>query len=116
MAYRLTEAADTDIRDILRHTQRRFGPVQRRSYAVLIERAANMIGDQPERPGSRGRDELGPGVRSFHVELAGQRRGAAAHVLYYVVSKLEDRSDSVIILRLLYDRMDPTRHIDEAPG
>jgi len=111
LPYRLTEAADADIRDILRQTARRFGPLQRRRYGELIEQAALMVAAAPERAGSRQRDELASGIRSFHVERAGGRRGAAAHVLYYRPAQLDDGSDGIIILRVLHERMDPSRHI-----
>ena len=70
-----------------------------------------MFADDPSRPGSRRRDELGPGVRSFHIELAGRRRSAAAHLLYYVQGTLDDGRDGTIILRVLHDRMDAARHV-----
>jgi toxin ParE1/3/4 len=109
--YSYTAAADNDVEGILRYTASRFGPLQRRRYAELIDTAALMIAADPMRSGSRVRDEMAPGVRSFPVELAARRRGAAAHVLYYVQATLDDGEDGVIILRVLHERMDPTRHI-----
>jgi len=109
--YRYTATADNDVEGILLYTTSRFGPLQRRRYAELIDTAASMIAADPMRSGSRVRDEMTPGVRSFPVELAAQRHGAAAHVLYYVPARLDDGHDGVIILRVLHDRMDPARHI-----
>jgi toxin ParE1/3/4 len=109
--HQLTEAAAEDLVDILRETGRQFGPLQRRRYAKLIERAIRMVAENLERPGSRKRDDLASGVRSFHVELAGRRRGAASHVLYYLRGQLDDRRDGVIIVRVLHDRMEPLRHL-----
>ncbi len=111
LPFKYTSTAHSDIEGILRYTAGRFGALQRRRYAELIDAAANLVGEQPERAGSRPRDELGQGVRSFPIELAAGRRGAAAHVLYYISGRLDDGSDGVIILRVLYDRMDPARHI-----
>ena len=111
MDHRLTEAAATDIADILRETTRRFGRLQRSSYACLVDRAIEMVAENPERPGSLPRDELGPGVRSFHVELAARRLGAATHLLYYLRALLEDGQEGVIVLRVLHESMDPTRRI-----
>jgi toxin ParE1/3/4 len=88
--YRLTEAADEDVGDILRETARLFGRLQRRNYAALIEKAIEMVAEHPERGGSRQRDELALGLRSFHVELAAGRRGAASHVLYYFRGRLPE--------------------------
>jgi toxin ParE1/3/4 len=107
----LTEAADEDVVDILRETARRFGPFQRAKYAEIIAMAVRMIADDPERPGSRQRDDLAPGVRSFHLEIAARRRGAASHVLYYLRGRLDSGSEGVIVARVLYDGMEPLRHL-----
>jgi toxin ParE1/3/4 len=109
--YRLTEAADDDIADVLRETSRRFGPLQRGKYAALIERAIEMVAEEPERPGSRRRDDLAVGVRSFHIEIAAGRRGTAAHVVYYLCGTLDDGCEGVIVARLLHERMEPLRHL-----
>ena len=111
MEYRLTEAAAQDVDDILRETGRQFGRLQRKRYAELIERAIQMVADDPERPGYRQRDDLANGVRSFHVELAARRWGAASHVLYYLRGRLGDGCEGVIIARVLHDRMEPLRHM-----
>lgn len=111
MDHQLTEAAAQDVVDMLRETGRRYGPLQCRRYAELIERAIRMVAENPERPGSRQRDDLATGVRSLHVELAARRRGAAAHVLYYLRGRLDDGRDGVIIVRVLHDRMEPLRHL-----
>jgi toxin ParE1/3/4 len=107
----LTEAADQDVVDMLRETARRFGPLQRARYAEIISRAVRMIADDPERPTSRRRDDLAPGVRSFHLEIAARRRGAASHVLYYLRGRLDDGSEGVIVVRILYEGMEPLRHL-----
>jgi len=111
VSYRLTEAAAADIADVLRETSRQFGPAQRQKYAALIERAIEMVAEQPDRPGSRQREDLAAGVRSFHIEIAAGRRGAAAHVVYYLRGGLDDGCEGVIIARLLHERMEPLRHL-----
>jgi toxin ParE1/3/4 len=110
-AYRLTHAADRDIERILEESAQRFGPSQRDRYAQLIEAAAELVAAEPERPGSRPRRELGDGVRSFHVELAARRRGAASHLLYYVGATWDDDSQGVVILRVLHEAMEPHLHL-----
>jgi toxin ParE1/3/4 len=109
--HQLTEAAAQDVADILRETGRLCGRLQRRRYGELIERAIVTVAENPERPGSRHRDDLADGVRSFHVELAARRRGAAAQVLYCLRGRLDDGRDGVIIVRALDDRMEPLRHL-----
>ncbi len=113
--YRYTRTAGADIAGILRYTTTRFGRRQRLRYAELIDRAAEMIAEDPMQPGSRQRGEVAPGVRSFHVELAGRSRGAAAHVLYYIEQQQDDGNADVLILRVLHERMDPIRHILQEP-
>jgi toxin ParE1/3/4 len=109
--HQLTEAADQDLVDILRETGRQFGRLQRKRYAELIRRAIGMVAANPDRPGSRGRDDLAVGLRSFHVELASRRRGSASHVLYYLRGRLDGGRDGVIIARVLHERMEPLRHL-----
>lgn len=105
--YRLTVLADEDIASILAHTRREFGDRQLRTYAALIDKAAEMVGRAPLRVNSKSREDLGIGVRSFHVEIAARRRGAAAHVIYYVPAILEDGLPGSTILRVLWEGMDP---------
>jgi toxin ParE1/3/4 len=108
--FRYSERADADISEILLETERRFGPRQQSSYAGLIDKAAGMVGENPDRAGSQSRPDLGAGIRSFPIRLAAGRRGAAAHTLYYRIDPAEQR---VLILRLLHDRMEPARHLTE---
>lgn len=67
-----------------------------------------MACDQPDRPGSRSRDDLAARLRSRYVESP---RGAAAHVVYYLRGNLDDGRDGVIIARLLRERMETRRHL-----
>jgi toxin ParE1/3/4 len=111
LGYQFTEAADADVEHILRESGRRFGPQQRETYARLIDQAVRMVAEDPERPGSHGRTELGAAIRSFHLELAARRRGAACHILYYLRGRLDDGTQGIIIARVLHEAMDPTRHV-----
>ena len=76
----------------------------------LIEAAVDIVARAPERSGSRARDALGAGIRSFHVELVARRRGAASHLLYYV-RELSSDQDGIVILRILHEAMEPQRHL-----
>ena len=110
-SYRLTERSEADIESILHYTLRQFGPVQTEAYSKLLDKAVEMVAHSPLRPGSRARDELGEGVRSFHVEIAAARRGAASHILFYAVGAMEDGSTGAIILRVLWEGMEPGPHV-----
>ena len=113
--YKYARTADRDLEIILQYTTQRFGQSQRQQYAELIDRAAALVAADPLRHGSRPREELAPGLRSFHVERAARRRGAAAHVLYYTQGTLNNGRADVIILRVLHERMDPARHFALEP-
>ena len=109
--YRLSVAARSDVREILRDTSRRFGIQQRRAYQGVMEQAACLVADEPDRVGSRAQPDLGAGIRSFHVALATARGGAAAHVLYYAVTARTPALPRVLILRVLHQSMEPGRHV-----
>lgn len=109
--YRLSRLATADLALILEETARLFGLMQQRKYADLIIDAVKLVTADPERLGSKSYDELGSGLRSFRVERAARRRGAAAHVLFYRVENLDDGLPGTMILRILHDRMDPEIHI-----
>jgi toxin ParE1/3/4 len=111
VSYRLTEAAASDVSEILRETNRQFGPVQRRRYAALVTRAIELAAEQPDRAGSRSHDDLATGLRSLHVEMAARRRGAAVHVVYYLREQREDGRDGIAVIRVLHERMEPLRQL-----
>lgn len=108
-AYRLTRLAAADLADILRETNRRFGPRQREAYAALIEHAAQRLAANPDHPAARPRPEIAPALRAYHLETAAGRPGAAAHILYFLPSA--PTPATITIIRILHHRMDPTRHI-----
>ena len=109
--YRLSRRAVADFESILRESERSFGTAQRRRYESLIAQAAVLIAQDPQRGGSKARDDIRPGLRSFRVERASGRRGAASHVLFYLVGTFDDGVPGITIVRILHDRMDPERHI-----
>lgn len=110
-AFRLTAKADADIAGILEQTAIRFGLRQHDAYARLLDSAIRMVADDPMRPGSRDRGDLMPGVRAFHLELAARRRGAAAHLLFYLAD--QDTTGGVLILRVLHQAMDPRSRLHD---
>ena len=64
--YRISNAARADIVDILRLSQTQFGDQARQRYLALILSALQAIARTPYRIGSHDRDELSPGLRSYH--------------------------------------------------
>ena len=67
--YRLSEAAQGDLVDILAWTDEQFGEAARLRYESLVVAALRDVARQPDRPGSLARPELGAGVRSWHLRL-----------------------------------------------
>jgi len=114
--YRITDTALADITDILRHSQVQFGTTARLRYQELIRTAIEDLATVPNRIGSSLRDEITPGLRSFH--LCHSRKRAATsndmvqrprHVMFY---RLAD--DQVIeVVRLLHDAMEARLHLPE---
>jgi toxin ParE1/3/4 len=107
MTYEITEPAERDIKSILAETLKVFGTHQLVVYAGVIDRGMAMVGEDPERGGSIDRSEIAQGVRLFHLELAAGRSGAASHCLYYTTGRMSDGVVGTIILRVLYEHMEP---------
>ena len=70
LRYRLSDAAQADLIDILAWTQEQFGEAARLRYEHLIVAALRDVATQQDRPGSIERPELGAGVRSWHLRLS----------------------------------------------
>lgn len=112
--FRLARPAQVDLANILSTSAERWGAEGRQRYAAVLAAAMRQVAAEPDSPLSKKRPELRPGIRSFHVRHV---RGSAAvarvrhpvHVLYYQV----DRAGVIEIVRVLHERMEPTRHLDE---
>ena len=113
-AYRITNAAKQDFKTVLKATTEQFGTRQRQVYKELIAKGVTMVASEPRGVSSWDRGNVMPGLRAFHLERAADRRGAAAHTLYYAVEQLTDGSLQVVILRLLHESMEPILHIARA--
>lgn len=73
-----------------------------------------QVADEPQGPLTKNRTELRSGVRSFHVRFARRVADDAkvkrpVHVLYYRVAE----RGVIEIVRVLHERMDPSRHLDD---
>jgi toxin ParE1/3/4 len=115
--FRLARPAQLDLASILATSAERWGTDGQRRYAAVLADAMRQIADEPKGPLTRNRTELRLGVRSFHVRHA--RRSADApkvrrpvHVLYYRVAE----QGVIEIARVLHERMDPIRHLDDPPS
>lgn len=110
----VTESAKDDIRAILRWSLKEFGAAATLRYSDLIEQAIRDLRDDPMRPGSKEREELGTGVRTYHLQfsrdhVAGGRVKEPRHLLAYCL-----RKDGVIeVIRVLHDSRELGRHLPE---
>lgn len=120
--YRVSNTARADIVDILRLSQTQFGDQARQRYQMLILAALQALADTPCRIGSHDRDELAPGLRSYHLiysrQQAKQTHGMVKkprHIVFYRVAN----DDIIEVVRLLHDAMEVQLHlptIDQRPG
>lgn len=107
----VTVPARSDLRDIRRYTVNRHGIGGADAYDALLKQTLRDIRDDPFRPGSRERSELGEGIRSFHSSLSRGRAGSPIKsprhfVLYFVPDE-----DAVAVSRILHDSRDLARHV-----
>ena len=109
---RLARRAQADISRILAGSAERWGIDGRRRYGRLLTEAIRQIAAAPASRTTRERAELAPGLRSLHarhVRQADPRTSVRrpVHVLYYRVSP----PGLVEIVRVLHERMEPSRHL-----
>ncbi len=112
--YRLSPAARSDVAEILALSHKMFGPAARRRYRGLLEAGFSLLAEQPHRLGAVVRFDLGEGLMQFHLRhcpkstLAEGRIQRPRHAVHYRVAG----PGLIDIVRVLHDRMDPHRHVD----
>ena len=115
--FRLARPAQIDLADILATSAERWGTDGRQRYAAVLAAAMRQVAAEPGGPLTKNRPDLRSGIRSFHVRHArrsaqGAKVRRPVHVLYYRVAE-----EGVIeIIRVLYERMEPSHHLDELPS
>ncbi len=114
--FRIPAPTQSDIVDILSHCQIQFGTTARQRYQDLILTALEDIANTPNRIGSSFRDEIAPGLKSFHLYHSRKRAATSKglvqrprHIIFY---RLAD--DQVIeIVRLLHDALEVRLHLPQ---
>jgi toxin ParE1/3/4 len=91
--FKLTEAAQNDLREISAYTKKAWGKEQDKAYREIIRAALRLIAETPEI--GQKRSELTEGLRSFPV---------GNHIAYYV-----ERADGIVVARILHPAMDRER-------
>ena len=112
--FRLARPARTDLTNILATSAERWGAEGRQRYAAILAAAMRQVAAEPDGPLTRKRPDLRSGICSFHVRHArrsaeGAKVRRPVHVLYYRVAE----KGVIEIIRVLHERMDPSRHPDE---
>ena len=115
--FRLSRPAQMDLANIFATGTRLWGVEGERRYATTLATAMRQIAADPEGRVTRGRGELLPGIRSFHlrytrVDDPASRVRRPVHVLYYRAVG----PDLIEIVRVLHERMEPARQIAGFPG
>jgi toxin ParE1/3/4 len=110
--FRLSRLARVDLAQILATSAEHWGLEGRRRYAAVLAAAMRKVATEPEGAMTRDRSELLHGVRTFHLRNARADDLEAkvrrpVHVLYYRVV----RPGLIEIVRVLHERMEPSRHI-----
>jgi toxin ParE1/3/4 len=115
---RLTGPAERDIAGLLDWSAVTFGPAVRRRYEALVAAALSDLAHDWQRTGSVILGDVGPGWRIYHMRHSStasknrdRDRRAPRHIVVYRFTP----NDVVIVLRVLHDSMDVTRHLDAPP-
>jgi toxin ParE1/3/4 len=112
--FRLARPAQIDLANILAPSVERWGAEGGRRYAAVLAAAMRQVAAEPDGPLTRKRPDLRSGIRSFHLRYSGRSTEGVkvrrpVHVLYYRVAE----EDVIEIVRVLHEKMDPIRHLDE---
>ena len=94
-SYRLAPAAQRDLSSIWDCTEQRWDAQQAETYISEIRAAIERLAEDPERGWPC--DEIRAGYRRYAI---------GSHRIFY-----RTRDQGVDIIRILHQRMDPTRHV-----
>jgi toxin ParE1/3/4 len=109
---RLSQAAQSDIIEILAWSHAQFGEDARQRYEALIAAAIRDVARMQTSVVSTERPELGPGVQCWHLRQS-RRRSKAAIVQrprHFLLYRIEEAI--VVIGRVLHDAMELRGHLD----
>ncbi|WP_395943254.1 type II toxin-antitoxin system RelE/ParE family toxin [Brevundimonas sp.] len=97
----ITAPARRDIERLLVKSRRSFGETAEDRYRSLVLRALTAVRDDPYGPNTRPMALARPGIRSLHLRSLPSAVSKPRHRLTYIVD-----AQTVIVLRVLHDRMD----------
>jgi toxin ParE1/3/4 len=103
----LSGAAENDLANIASWTAETFGVKQAEAYIeAILDTIDELSNGEPA--GSKARDEIAVGVRTLHMTKRGRR---GRHLLVYKVAP-----DLLMIIRILHDSMEVSRHVPDVEG
>ncbi|MBP5857419.1 type II toxin-antitoxin system RelE/ParE family toxin [Marivibrio halodurans] len=110
---KLTTPARRDLSEIRDYTIETHGRDAADAYDAVLRQALKDIREDPYRPGSIERPEIGESIRSFHTSLSRKRapsdvKSPRHFVLYFVPQENE-----VAVSRILHDARDLARHVPD---
>jgi toxin ParE1/3/4 len=110
--YHLSKPAKADIVAILRRSESVHGTQARIRYRALLTAAMRHVAADPDGPMSADCGELLTGARSLHIRRCRDQSREArvanpVHIVFYRVP----RPGLVEIMRVLHERMEPSRHV-----
>lgn len=113
--YRLSDPAKADVAAILRRSEELHGKDARSRYRACLTAAMRRVAADPEGRSTVDRSDLDPGMRSFHIrhsreESREETVANPVHVIFYRLAQ----PGLVEIVRVLHDRMEPSRHVGAA--
>lgn len=115
MRFRLSALARADLAAIVSTSDERWGEAARRRYTAQVRSAMLKVAADPHGVMTRDRSDLAPTIRSFHIRHARSLDRAVrvqepVHVLFY----RPIQPGLIEIVRVLHERMEPSRHIGTA--
>jgi toxin ParE1/3/4 len=101
--------AKRDLVGILDWTTRTFGKAQAQTYKETILAAIRALEEGPDIAGTRGREEIRPGLKSLHVARAGRR---GRHFIIFRISAAVE-FPTIQVIRILHDAMDLSKQLGQ---
>ncbi len=110
--YRLSKPAKADIASVLRTSETMHGVEARMRYRALLTAAIRRVAADPSGLSTVDSSDVLESIRSFHIRHSRNESreapvGDPVHVIFYRAVK----PGLVEIVRVLHERMEPSRHI-----
>ncbi len=109
----ITHPARSDLTGIRRYTIDRYGRTGADAYDALLKQAIRDVWEDPYRPGSRERPEIGANIRSYHSALSRERAASKIKSPRHFILYFLPHDNEVAISRVLHDSRDLARHIPD---